>query len=159
MICKCLNACQHTFSKTSKTPLVSTNLTQKQSQDVQLEFLHHHIKFHLDQMKNVRENDGNRFCFMLTLWPAGKVKIHESGIKWQKSMVPISMAGMNKFGYTAVQCFAELDGWAARWPQPASQTNITHCTDLHDTHLDQKEISTFQSDFKICCHHSLFSEI
>ena len=30
--------------------LVSLNLTQKQSQDVQFELLPHHIKFHSDQM-------------------------------------------------------------------------------------------------------------
>ena len=47
-------------------------------------------------MKNVWENEASRFCFVLTLWSPGKVKVSESGIKWQKSMVSISMAGMNK---------------------------------------------------------------
>ena len=53
----------------------------EQSQDVQLELLHHHIKFHPDQMKSVRENEAKRFCFALTLWPSGKVKVSKSGIK------------------------------------------------------------------------------
>ena len=33
-------------------------------------------------MKSVRENETNKFCFALTLWPPGKVKVSESGIKW-----------------------------------------------------------------------------
>ena len=47
-------------------------------------------------MKSVGENEANRFCLVLTSWPPGKVKVSESGIKRQKSMVPISMAGMKK---------------------------------------------------------------
>ena len=38
-------------------------------------------KFHPDQLKNVWKNDAKRFRFVLTLWPQGKVKVIESGIK------------------------------------------------------------------------------
>ena len=48
-------------SKTAVISLVSINLTQKQSQDVQAELFHHHIKFHPDQMKSVQKNQANRF--------------------------------------------------------------------------------------------------
>ena len=65
----------------NKTALVSINLSQKQSQDVQLELLNNHIKFHLDQIKSVAESEANRFCFPLALWPPGKVKVDESGKK------------------------------------------------------------------------------
>ena len=54
----------------------------KEPQDDQLAFLHHHIKFHLDQMKSVWENEANRLGFALTLWPLGKVNVSDSGIKW-----------------------------------------------------------------------------
>ena len=45
-------------------------------------------------MKSVRENEANRFCFMLTLWPPSKINNSESGIEPLKSMVPASMEGM-----------------------------------------------------------------
>ena len=32
-------------------------------------------------MKSVQENEANKFCFTLTLWPSGKVKVSESGKK------------------------------------------------------------------------------
>ena len=35
-----------------------------------------------DQLKSVRENEANIFCFVLTLRPPGWVKVSESGIKW-----------------------------------------------------------------------------
>ena len=56
-----------TVCKTAVVYLISINFIQKQSHDVQLKFLHHHIKFHLDQMKSMRENEANRFCLVLTL--------------------------------------------------------------------------------------------
>ena len=37
----------------------------------------------------VWENEVKRFCFALTLWPPAQFKVSESGIKQQKSMVPI----------------------------------------------------------------------
>ena len=37
-----------------------------------------------------------RFYFALTLWRLAKVSITESGIKWQKWVVPTSMAGMRR---------------------------------------------------------------
>ena len=45
----------------------------------------------------MQENEASTFCFTLTSFvtPA-KVKVSESGIKCQKSMVPISMARMKK---------------------------------------------------------------
>ena len=69
-------------SKPAIIPLVSTNLTQKYSQDNQLELLHQQIKFYPDQLKNVGENDADRFCFVPIMWPPGKVKVSESGTKW-----------------------------------------------------------------------------
>ena len=33
-------------------------------------------------MKIVPENEANMFWFALTMWPPGKVKVSESGIKW-----------------------------------------------------------------------------
>ena len=50
--------------------------------NVQLELIHHHIKFHPDQIESVGENETNRFCFVLTLWPPGKVKVKENGTEW-----------------------------------------------------------------------------
>ena len=44
--------------------------------------LFHHMKFHPDQMKSVRENEANRFCFVLTMWPIDTVKVSESSMKW-----------------------------------------------------------------------------
>ena len=67
---------------------------------MQLELLQQHIKFHPDQLKNVRENEAKRFCFSLTLWLSAKVKVSENCIngrslrlisnvfaKWIKRMV------------------------------------------------------------------------
>ena len=33
-------------------------------------------------MKSVQENEANRFYFVLPLWPLGKVKVSESGVRW-----------------------------------------------------------------------------
>ena len=46
--------------------LVSINRTQKQTQDVHLELLHH-ITIHPDETKSIEENEANKFCFVLTL--------------------------------------------------------------------------------------------
>ena len=70
------------FWTRSVISLLSLNLTQKQYRDVQLELLEHHVKFHPDQMKSVKENEPKRFWFALNLWPPAKVKVSESGIKW-----------------------------------------------------------------------------
>ena len=53
--------------KTAVISLVSINLTLPLSQDVKFELIHHHFKFHPDQMKSVGENATNRFHFALTL--------------------------------------------------------------------------------------------
>ena len=36
--------------------------------------LHYLTKFHPIQLKSVQENEANRFCFVLTLWPQAKIK-------------------------------------------------------------------------------------
>ena len=36
-------------------------VTQQKYPDVQLQLLQHHIKFHRDQLKSVRENEAKRF--------------------------------------------------------------------------------------------------
>ena len=51
-------------------------------------------------MKSVQENEANRFRFAPPLRSKGKVKVSDSGIKQQKSIVPKSMAGMNKYDWT-----------------------------------------------------------
>ena len=68
--------------------------------------------FDPDEMKSVRENEANRFCFPLILRHPAKVKVTESGRKWQKSVVNISMAGeMSNVGV----CHA-------RWPTMMANT-------------------------------------
>ena len=53
----------------------------------------------------VRENYTNRLCFVLTFWSPAKVKVNENVIKWKKSIVPVSIAGMKGFGWkVCVQC-------------------------------------------------------
>ena len=47
---------------TAAIPIFLIDLTQKKSQDVQLELLHHHIKFPPDQMKSVHENEAFGFA-------------------------------------------------------------------------------------------------
>ena len=71
-----------TVSETEVICLASLTLTQQYYQDVQLEVLPHHLKFHPDQMKSVGENEAIRFYFALTWCPQDKVKISDSGIKW-----------------------------------------------------------------------------
>ena len=48
--------------KTAVASHVSINLTKKQSQDVQHQLLHHHIKFLPRQMKSVWKNEANSFA-------------------------------------------------------------------------------------------------
>ena len=66
----------------------------------------HRIKFHPDQMKSEGENEANRFRFALTLWPQAKSR--SMIVVWNgmvEVMVPINMAGMNKFGWiVSVRC-------------------------------------------------------
>ena len=38
--------------------------------------------------------------FLLTLWPSAKVKATESGIQWQRLMLPVSMSDMEEVGRT-----------------------------------------------------------
>ena len=58
--------------KTAGISLVSKSLTQKGSHGVQVELLHHHIKLYPDQIKSVKENEANLFCFALTLRPQAR---------------------------------------------------------------------------------------
>ena len=53
----------------SETAIISLALvlTQKEHQDVQLKLFQHHVHFHPDQLKSVRENEAKRFCLGLTL--------------------------------------------------------------------------------------------
>ena len=90
------------FNAVCKTAVISLFLQKSQPQDVQFQLLPHHIKFHpeAEQIKSEREIEANRFCLVLTLWPPVTVKVSEGGIKWEKSMVPISMACMKKIGRT-----------------------------------------------------------
>ena len=110
--------------KTKKTKKQKQNKTNKQNWRVGRRWgegggalLRQNITFHHDQMKRVGENEANKFCFALTLWLPGKVKVSESGIKWHKLMVPISMAGMKisvtltKFRNDKVS--VTEDGWVA----------------------------------------------
>ena len=60
--------------------LATSNL-QNQYQDVQLELLQHHINFHPDQLKRVRELKPRGFACTDLVTP-GKVKVTESVIKW-----------------------------------------------------------------------------
>ena len=50
-------------SKTTDISFISLNVSQKQYQGVQLDLIQHHIKFHTDQLKTVRENEAKQ------LWP------------------------------------------------------------------------------------------
>ena len=49
-------------NKTAAISLISINLIQMYPQDVQLELLHHNVKLHPDQMKNVQGNETNSFA-------------------------------------------------------------------------------------------------
>ena len=54
-------------SKTAVISLVLINLTQKYCQDIYIELLYDHIRFHPDQLTIVQENEANMLCFALTL--------------------------------------------------------------------------------------------
>ena len=64
------------------------------------------------------------------------------GIKWQRSMVPISMAGMKEFGWKVstwcqvFQAFAMQDRWMGGWLLAIQPALIDH-TDPYVTNLDQ----------------------
>ena len=58
---------------------------------------------------------------MLTLCPQIKFKVSESGIKWQKSMVPISMEGTEKIWLNSLCVMSNFKVFATKqWP------NTTH---------------------------------
>ena len=57
-----------------------------------------YIIFFSDQLKSRKDTEPNRFCFLLTLWPSAKVETTDSGIKWQRSWVPINKAGKKESG-------------------------------------------------------------
>ena len=67
-------------SKTAVISCISLHLTKKHYQNVQLNLLQHHTKFHSGQLKSERETEVKRFCFVLTLWPSATVKVSECGI-------------------------------------------------------------------------------
>ena len=71
-----------TVSRIAVISLESINVTQKYYQNVQLEYLWHHIKFHPDELNSEQENEANRLCFVLTLWNPAKVEDAESGTNW-----------------------------------------------------------------------------
>ena len=108
---------------TAVMSLVSINLTWMLPQDFQIELLYH-IKFHHDHMKIVRENEANRFCFVLTLWPPGKVK-EKKKKKKKKQYKMVEVNGASKHGRyeeiwlnsfrakSNVQVFARQDSWLA----------------------------------------------
>ena len=52
-------------SKTAVISLVSLTVTKKQYQNVQLQLRQRQIKFHLDELKSLRENEAKRLCFAL----------------------------------------------------------------------------------------------
>ena len=60
--------------------LLNQNLTLKMYQDVHVELLRHHVKFHAGQFRTERENNttnnnntnNNRLCFQLTVWAVAK---------------------------------------------------------------------------------------
>ena len=72
--------CFEGISKASGIPLIK-NIHSEYSQNVYLELLENHI-FHPVQYTNEWENEANRLCFPLILWPSAKVKTTESGIQW-----------------------------------------------------------------------------
>ena len=124
--------------KTKVISLVSLNLTLKLSQDFQLELLHHCIKFCPDQMKRVEENKANGFCFALTLWPPGRVRISKSGIKMVE-VNGVSKHGRHEKMWWKVACkcltfvFATQDG---------RRTNTTNDLYPYDIHMDLKKPKT-----------------
>ena len=89
--------------------------------------LAHHIKFHPDDLKSVQENEVNSYCSVLTFWLPVKVKVTESGIKWQTSMVPINVAGVNKFGGNLCAWCSKLNFLLGKTPcgRLAGQTRKT----------------------------------
>ena len=127
-----------TVSKPAAIFPVSLSLGQKVCQDLWLELLQYRIKFHPAQFKSVSENEANRFCFSLTLWPPSKINVSESSIKWQKSMVPISMAGVNKFGWKICMYCPTFKFLQRRYGWTAGRMDTTWYKDPYDTHLDQK---------------------
>ena len=82
------------------------------SHDVQFEQLHHQT-FHPIQLKGVRGIITHRFCFVLNLWPQAKVKVTESGKRWQRPMVPICRAGIKGFSWNE-KFFAMKNRWTDR---------------------------------------------
>ena len=64
---------------------------------------------------------------------------------WWKSMVPIRIADMKKFGWTVYMYCPTLKflpcktaAWPASWME--GWTNTTYYTEPYDTHMDQKDI-------------------
>ena len=52
-------------SKTAAISFVYLNVTQKKYQNIQLDLLQLHTKFHPDQLKSVQENEAKRFALTL----------------------------------------------------------------------------------------------
>ena len=107
----------------------------KQSQDVQLELLQHHIKYHPDQMICGGENEANMFYFDLVTprQSQGTQKWH----KLVKSMTPISMAGMIKFGWTVCMLCPTLKTLPSKLTGQLTEHDSLHIYPS-DTHTDKK---------------------
>ena len=73
----------------------------------------------------MQESEAKRFCFALTLLPPADVKVSESGIKQQKSMVPISMAGIKKKTWLKSLCvMSNIKVLAAQDGQPGERNTL-----------------------------------
>ena len=60
----------YVFTKTALISLDYINLSENYCQDVQIELLQHHDKFHPHGLTSVQENEANMFCSVLTLTPS-----------------------------------------------------------------------------------------
>ena len=87
----------YAVSKTSVISFVSLNLTQKYNQNVQLKLFQLHIKFHPNQLKSLQRKWSQQVLPCADLVTLGNVS--ESATELQKSMAPISMTGLKKFGH------------------------------------------------------------
>ena len=85
-------------------------------------------------MKSMKENEANRISFTLTLLSLGKVKVWESGRKWLKSMVPLSMAGYQQFSWNSLGVMSNVKVFAKQDSQPDNTWLIIEIY----THVDQK---------------------
>ena len=87
-------------------------------------------------MKSVEENEANRFCLALTLWPPGKIKVNEKRYK----MVAVNGAYKHST-YEQIwshrKVFATWDRQPAHWLSGhlANPMSMTHYIDPYNTHM------------------------